>query len=229
MHAANCKHQTFRDCEEAYRLGSSTSGVYNVQPDMNGPAFAAYCDMTTDKGGWTVIQRRNNGSVDFYRDWTDYVRGFGSVEGEFFLGLDKIHRLTGNYDSQLRTDLTDWSGATAYAKYSIFGIGNYASTYKLTVSGYSGHSTAGDSLTYHSGMKFTTYDQDNDASGVNCAVPHKGAWWYADCHYSNLNGKYLGTASNGGVITSYAEGVIWNHWKGFYYSLKGSTMMVRRS
>ena len=79
MHAANCKHQTFRDCEEAYRLGSSTSGVYNVQPDMNGPAFAAYCDMTTDQGGWTVIQRRNNGSVDFYRDWTDYVRGFGSV------------------------------------------------------------------------------------------------------------------------------------------------------
>ena len=118
--------------------------MYVVQPGKNGPAFAVYCDMTTDKGGWTVIQRRKDGSVDFYRDWTDYVRGFGSVEGEFFLGLDKINRLTGNYDSQLRTDFTDWSGATAYAKYSIFGIGNYASTYKLTVSGYSG--TAGEEI-----------------------------------------------------------------------------------
>ena len=161
--------------------------------------------MTTDKGGWTVIQRRKNGSVDFYRDWTDYVRGFGSVEGEFVLGLDKINRLTGKYDSQLRTDLTDWSGATAYAKYSIFGTGNYASTYKLTVWRVRilWYSWPGDSLTSHNGMKFSTYDQDHDTwDAENCAVTYKGAWWYNACHASNLNGKYLGTASNGGVVTS---------------------------
>jgi len=100
--------------------------------------------MDTDGGGWTVFQRREDGSVDFYRYWTDYQQGFGHPSGEFWLGLDKIHRLT-RTASQLRIDLQDFQGNSRHARYSSFSVGDSASRYALSVSGYSG--TAGDSFT----------------------------------------------------------------------------------
>ena len=75
-----------------------------------------YCDQTTAGGGWTVFQKRLDGSVNFYRGWDDYKRGFGNLTGEYWLGPDKIHRLT-NDRGRLRVDLEDKSGNTAYAEY----------------------------------------------------------------------------------------------------------------
>ena len=147
--------------------------------------------MRTDGGGWTVFQRRQDGSVDFYRGWNDYKSGFGQLTAEFWLGNDKIHRLTASRPSSLRVELEDWNGARVFAKYGRFSIGNEQAQYRLEVSSYSG--TAGDSLRYHNNMAFTTKDRDNDRySSANCAVEFTGAWWYNDCQYSNLNGKYLG-------------------------------------
>ena len=82
---------------------------------------------------------------------------------------------------------------------------------------------SGDSLSYHRGMPFTTKDQDNDNVGdENCATRFKGAWWYKYCHHSNLNGVY-----HRGNHSSYADGVNWHHWKGYYYSLKKTEMKIR--
>ena len=145
--------------------------------------------METDGGGWTVFQRRMDGSVDFYRNWTDYVHGFGNTSGEYWLGLSKIHRLAnGSVSTQLRVDMRDKNGNSAYASYSTFYIGGSTSDYTLHVSGYSG--TAGDSLAYHNLMKFTTKDNDNDQWSGNCAIGDNSAWWYNKCDDSELNGPF---------------------------------------
>ena len=146
--------------------------------------------METDGGGWTVFQRRQDGSVDFFRNWADYDTGFGSTAGEFWLGLSKVHRLTeAGVSNTLRFDLEDAQGNTAYAEYSTFNIGDNSTEYTLTVAGYSG--TAGDSLSRHdhNGQKFSTKDNQNDIEKY-CVGAHQGAWWYNHCTATNLNGIY---------------------------------------
>ena len=84
---------------------------------------------------------------------------------------------------------------------------------------------AGDSLWWHNGMKFSTNDRDNDVRAVSsCAQVFKGAWWYHDCHSSNLNGLY-----HRGPHTSYADGVNWLGWRGNNYSLQKTEMKIRPS
>ena len=206
------------DCSDLLKSGHTQSGVYSINPDGTGH-FSVYCDMRTDGGGWTVFQRRQDGSVDFYRGWNDYKTGFGQLTAEFWLGNDKIHRLTASRPSSLRVELKDWNGGKAYVKYGKFNIGDEQAQYRLEVGSYSG--TAKDSLTYHNNMAFTTKDRDNDIhSSLNCAVHAAGAWWYNSCHYSNLNGKYLGD-------TTSHQGVNWYHWKNKYVSLKFTEMKLR--
>ena len=178
--------------------------------------------METDGGGWTVFQRRQDGSVDFYRNWIDYEDGFGNLNGEFWLGLGKINRLTKEQSNTLRVDLGDFDGNTAYAQYSTFSVGNSTTEYTLTVGGYSG--TAGDSLAWHNGMKFTTRDNDNDPPSGNCALDWYGAWWFYACFHSHLNGPY-----HHNPVLSSANGIIWRHWKGPLYSLKFTEMKTRRN
>ena len=209
----------YNNCKDALTKGQTTSRIYIIQPDSQ-PAFQVYCDMETDGGGWTVFQRRMDGSVNFYRNWTDYQQGFGNLNGEFWLGLEKIHRLTSTA-TELRVDMQDFEGNSAYAEYTSFSVGDSASKYNLTVSGYSG--TAGDSFGGHNGYRFSTRDQDNDAWGDSCAQTFKGGWWYSNCHSSNLNSLY-----HGGAHSSYADGVNWRTWKGYYYSLKFAEMKVRQ-
>uniref|UniRef100_A0A1X7ULS4 Fibrinogen C-terminal domain-containing protein n=1 Tax=Amphimedon queenslandica TaxID=400682 RepID=A0A1X7ULS4_AMPQE len=193
------------DCKSLFEDGNNASGVYTINPD-GGTPFEVYCDMETDGGGWTVFQRRQDGSVDFYRNWTDYENGFGDLTGEFWLGLSKIHRLTKEGSNTLRVDLGDFEGNTTYANYSTFNVSDGSTEYILTVGGYSG--TAGDSLAWHNGRRFSTYDNDNDPwSGGNCAQDHAGAWWHNACYHSSLNGRYFNTS------TSSDQGIIWWDWK----------------
>ena len=165
-----------------------------------------------------MFQRRQDGSVNFYRGWNDYKSGFGQLTAEFWLGNDNIHRLTASRPSSLRVELEDWNGTRAYAKYGKFNIGDEQAQYRLEVGSYSG--TAGDSLTLHNNMAFTTKDKDSDRwSSGNCAVLWTGAWWYNDCHKTNLNGEYLGDKSD-------YRGVAWLKFRG-KRSLKSTEMKMR--
>ena len=151
--------------------------------------------MKTDLGGWTVFQRRMDGSVDFYLNWDDYVHGFGNISEEHWLGLSKLHRLA-NVPRQLRVDMRDEADVYRYAQYSSFYIGGSSTDYTLHISGFSGSSGVVDGLAYHNGYKFSTKDDDNDSSSYyNCAEYQFGAWWYSNCLKSNLNGHYGDTNS----------------------------------
>ena len=206
-------------CSEHYQSGATTSGVYCVDPDGNG-SFLVYCDMTTDGGGWTVFQRRRDGSQDFHLGWGEYKVGFGNLTGEFWLGLDKIHRLTASRPSELRVDIEDWSGNNFYAKYGDFVVGDEKSLYRLSAGSYSG--SAGDSFLPHDNFEFSTNDRDNDGDGEgSCAERNGGGWWFRSCHPSNLNGFYLGNKKSW-------RGVIWYKNMGTL-SLKFSEMKLRET
>ena len=212
-------------CKEIYECNStSPSGKYWLHTRTG--AVEVYCDMETDGGGWTVLMRRQDGSVDFYRNWTDYKSGFGNLEGEHWLGLDNMYLLTHQSSAppQLRVDLADWEGNTAFAKYGQFSVSDEDSDYTLSVSGYQSASTAGDALTGHNGHRFSTIDRDNDLAQVHCAVSCHGPWWHGTGYYSILTGKYHTSA---GPWTSLPHGIIWFSWRGWHYSLRAAEMKIR--
>ncbi|XP_071173867.1 fibrinogen-like protein A [Mytilus edulis] len=212
------KSKDIRDCSDLPK--DSRSGIYRIKPDQS-DEFDVYCEMTIDHGGWTVIQRRESGDLDFYLGWAKYKTGFGQLNREFWLGNDKIHILTSQGRYELRIDLHDFDNNQAYAKYQHFYIGNETSKYKISVYGYSG--SASDDLDYHNNGRFTTLDRDNDDAKDNCARRHPGAWWYKNCMHSNLNGHYYIKTPVGRW-----NGIIWYHWKGENHSLKATAMMIRR-
>jgi len=207
-----------KDC--SFYRGIGKSGIYNINPDGRRPV-KVFCDMDTSNSGWTVIQRRTDGSVDFFKNWTDYKFGFGSLRNEFWLGNEKIHRLTKRKNMMIRFDLEDFDGNKKYAEYRTFYIDGENDNYRLHVSSYSG--TAGDSFSYQNGMEFSTKDRDNDKYGLgSCSQDNQGAWWYNYCHYSNLNGKYLTVPHK----LSYSA-VAWYHFKDNWNSLRRAEIKVR--
>ena len=123
------------NCAKLYQSGSRKSGVFQITPDDE-QGFYVFCDQTTAGGGWTVFQKRLDGSVDFYLNWTDYKQGFGNLSAEFWLGLDKIHRLTSQTNNKLRVELEDFEGNTAYAEYDTFAVADEADNYRLSIEGY---------------------------------------------------------------------------------------------
>ena len=125
------------DCPDIYKSEERKNGVYTINPDGSG-IIDVFCDQTTAGGGWLVFQKRLDGSVDFYRGWAEYKRGFGSLTGEFWLGLDKIHRLTSSGNYKLRVDLEDFSANTYYAEYDFFKVASEGEKYELSVGRYSG-------------------------------------------------------------------------------------------
>uniref|UniRef100_A0A182IV46 Uncharacterized protein n=1 Tax=Anopheles atroparvus TaxID=41427 RepID=A0A182IV46_ANOAO len=177
----------FRSCRQE---PTKRSGKYRLQVRNGTESFEGTCEQTLFGGGWLVIQHRYDGTVEFYRNWTEYRRGFGDIDREFWIGLERLHQLTSSKPHQLLIELTDSTSVIRYAQYSAFEIGSEAEQYSLKQLGtYNG--TVGDSLKYHTGKKFTTRDRDNDDYTKNCAVEYGGAWWYNACHYANLNGMYI--------------------------------------
>ncbi|KFB50568.1 AGAP012000-PA-like protein [Anopheles sinensis] len=145
-------------------VNSKDTDTFYINPSgWEGNSFLVLCNFENNfnlGGGWTVFQRRIDGYVSFYQNWTMYKNGFGEVNDEHWLGLERLNAMTKSGRHELLVLLEDFDGNKRYALYDDFKVGNEAEKYKLTVGKYSG--TAGDSLTNHNGMMFSTSDQDND-------------------------------------------------------------------
>lgn len=223
---------TVMDCSDL-KQGTSGSGIYTFHMDHNGKRpVTVVCDMETDGGGWTVVQRRlpHSKAVDFDREWHDYKVGFGDASIDYWVGLENLYIWTNSRHYELRIDLSDFEGETAYAHYDRFYVEGEDEGYRLHVSGYSG--TSGDSLGNEgksdnftaNGMMFTTHDEDHDTSHeINCAKYWKiGGWWFNRCSWANLNGPYKEPGEGDGI------GINWHMWRNKEY-LRSSTMMIRPS
>ena len=154
-----------------------------------------YCDTSSGGGGWTVIQRRKDGSVNFTnRDWVEYEDGFGSLYGEFWIGLRSMHCLTSQGDWELRIDYQLENGTKSYLHYNKFAVGSAKDQYKLTISGFDSIGLTdvfNDIYASQNGMSFTSRDRDNDRRSLgNCG--YYGGWWYNNCGYIFLNNVYTG-------------------------------------
>ncbi|XP_034472799.1 ficolin-1-like isoform X1 [Drosophila innubila] len=202
------------NCTEA-----KSNGINEILlPNFSNQHFKVACDAETQGGGWTIILRRMDGSVNFYRNWTEYKNGFGDLNGEFFLGLDKIHVLTKERKQELLVVLVNFAGLQKYELYDDFAIGNEDQKYDLRTLG-EASGTAGDSLSFHRGKEFSTYDRKDVRQ--RCAETYNGAWWYGDdrCHESQLTGKY-----NDNRV---GKGVNWISFGSYHTSYKRAVMMIR--
>nr|XP_022331906.1 ryncolin-4-like [Crassostrea virginica] len=211
------------DCMALYQNGQTTSGVYSIHP-KEGARTDVVCDMETMGGGWTIIQNRFDGSESFSRNWIDYKVGFGTANGEYWIGNEAIHQLTTTDVNSLYVSITLNNGSSFFELFETFSISSELDNYRLSVGGQAS-GTLGNRITPDApgsninGMLFSSLDRDNDRhSHGHCAQNQSGGWWFNVCHDAYLNGPY-GSSS----------------WKQPWYPLfstgeniKETTMMIRK-
>jgi len=216
------------ECQMFASIQSSCSAI-------GGPAAAPPMEECEE---WILIQKRGQfgNPKDFFSSklWEDYVTGFGDPKKEFWLGLDSISELTKVGIWELRVDLVDFEGNNYSAFFREFQVMEKP-LYRLSIAGFdTAVSTAGDALTWANGMAFSTSDNDNDLSNENCAVQFLGAWWYAKCHGSNLNGYNYNNGSLPELKPEfYAKGIIWLNIENVpdqdhYFSWPQVSMQIKR-
>uniref|UniRef100_UPI00358E3160 fibrinogen-like protein 1 n=1 Tax=Myxine glutinosa TaxID=7769 RepID=UPI00358E3160 len=221
------------DCTDIKRRNpDARSGIFDILPGAY--PVKAFCSMERSNG-WTVLQRRKDGSENFNRPWKDYRNGFGSQKGEHWLGLNTLHLLTKGKKCRLRIDLVDFDDKTARAEYSLFHIGDEEVNYQLTLGDYTGD--AGDAFRgAYSGVDqnkfgFSTEDRDNDGCSPciygdiafnSCVGEHEGGWWFSRCGSANLNGVWQKETNKQG----YGTRVQWDTWRPSLESLKESIMKL---
>ncbi|KAF7692252.1 angiopoietin-related protein 4 [Silurus meridionalis] len=215
-------HGAVSNCHDVFLRGETRSGVYTLQPHDSTPLHV-YCEITAD-GGWTVIQRRHDGSVDFDKLWNEYQNGFGNLDGEFWLGLEKMYHVTKDEEFILKIQMSDWRDERQSVQYR-FHLNGEDMNYSLQILESPDGNLESSLSTESSSLPFSTRDRDNDLKhDFNCAKHLSGGWWFSNCGRSNLNGRYFITPPK--QRHQRKQGMFWKTWHGRYYSLKATVMMI---
>ncbi|KFO19751.1 Angiopoietin-4 [Fukomys damarensis] len=212
----------FQDCEDIHRSGISVDNIYTIfVPNVKEPR-RVFCVMDTDGGAWTVIQRREDGSVDFQRNWEEYKQGFGDPAGEHWLGNEVVHQLTSSKSYSLRVEMEDWEGNAVSANFKNFQLGSEKQFYRIFLDKHSGVALVrGQPILGNN--NFSTSDADHDNCLCECSKTMSGGWWFNACGASNLNGIYYPAGQHLHKI----NGIRWHSSRGPTYSLRATRMMIR--
>ncbi|XP_050087793.1 ficolin-2-like [Anopheles aquasalis] len=212
------KPQQRVDGSSCKNVHSKESGTYLIRVRNDSEPFEVNCEQETFGGGWIVFQFRYDGSLDFYRGWNEFRDGFGDLNKEFWLGLEKVHQITSDRKHELAIEMKDFNGTYKCARYDASEIGSESDQYHVKAIGkYNG--TALSEMYNYKGRKFSTKDRDNDKSSRHCAREHEGAWWHRACTNVNLNGRYMNAEDEKSI-----------HWYYFDFNVQGlrySRMMIR--
>ncbi|TNN54755.1 Angiopoietin-1 [Liparis tanakae] len=212
------EEKKFRDCADLHQAGFRKSGVYTIQINPQ-ETKKVYCNMETAGGGWTVIQRREDGGVDFQRTWKEYKMGFGSLPAEHWLGNEYVYQLTSQRQYALRVELTDWDGHQAFSLYDRFQIGGEKQNYSVRRRV---PARRRPQRQEHIEQIAAPRRLDQSHGPVGSCRPSQG-WWFDACGPSNLNGMYFAQGQHIGKL----NGIKWHYFKGPSYSLRATAMMIR--
>ena len=206
---------TIRSCCDLVHLPRSKapSGIYQIVSNDSCESshyttisIDVYCEMDTSNGGWIVVHRNIKDGKNSFRSkrWKDYEEGFGGLnDNKFWYGLKELHRFTQTGQWELRIDFQFENGTKSYLHYNTFSVGTESQEYPLTIGGFTGTTTDPFVTDPLNGQRFSTFDNDNDRSSVNCAA-NSGGWWYSKCYhiapnrqppYVFLNSKWYNTLS----------------------------------
>nr|XP_006110892.1 angiopoietin-related protein 5 [Pelodiscus sinensis] len=223
-------------------VSKTPSGLYIIHPEGSNYAYEVLCDMDFKGGGWTVIQKRTDGIIDFQRNWSEYLDGFGDLSGDFWLGLRKVFHIVNQKTTSfmLYVGLESEDDTYAYASYDSFWLEDEACSFKIHFGRYSGN--AGDAFRGYSkednqyAMPFSTFDVDNDGCNPVCSIqeqPVKSCsnfsdntgWWFNQCGLANLNGVHRFTGK------FLATGIHWDTWteNNKPVRIKSVSMKIRRT
>ncbi|XP_041360974.1 microfibril-associated glycoprotein 4-like [Gigantopelta aegis] len=198
------------DCSEGYTYGYANDAVYNIQPPYTTTSFPVSCTM--NYGGRTILQYRFDTQLNFYRNWTDYRDGFGSLDSDFWLGLENIYQIVRHRTFEIRFHMSLENGTYYQQRFFDFNItdetGGYAMYFSHNMP--SSSNALGDSLSTLNGSKFSTWDVDNDNwSNGSCAQLYESGFWFNNCAGCNPNGRLLRPAD--GKRTNDESEVFWTY------------------
>ena len=204
-----------KDCQDWKDLEYNQDGSYEILIDTK--PVQVFCDMTNFDGGWIVIQKRFDNSVDFNRNWEEYKNGFGQIDGgEFWLGNEYLYQLTWGKSVQIIFEIEDQNGVIKYGRFKNFIVSSEEDFYRIGDLQYmEGIGGLGDM----NGNQFTTKDADHDSwPSSNCANRFKGGWWY----------NYCGTTFFNGINDSSAVyyGIRWLEWNNLKDKVR-TKMMIK--
>uniref|UniRef100_A0A0K8RK19 Putative ficolin/ixoderin n=1 Tax=Ixodes ricinus TaxID=34613 RepID=A0A0K8RK19_IXORI len=197
-------------CAQLRRMGYNVSEDYWISPYTD---FFARCDMDTDGGGWTIIQRRSwdeEGEDKFEKSEKEYEKGFYGGVSSYWIGNENIHALTSHPSNEqaLRIELTKQNNKRIIVNYGKFKVGSKNDGYMLTYDDYwSPNGTEYDGLAFHNRTKFSVMKQ-NDRVDSCSKSRRSGGWWYPPfgCLFSNLNGRKF---KSGVPQNNMGHGITW--------------------